>query len=115
LQIWSFGVVNISSHQSVEYALTGLRFQNDNGALGRQTSKVVDPANPERILRSDELESNPTLLQTLVDENFRAVHVAAGDSISIAIGDTGEIRAWGSFRASLCSVTSPTKQLMLGV
>lgn len=38
------------------------------------------------------------IVQKLVDEKFRAVHVAAGDSVSVAISDVGQLRAWGSFR-----------------
>jgi regulator of chromosome condensation len=33
-------------------------------------------------------------------EKFRATRVAAGDSISVALSDQGEIRVWGSFRVS---------------
>lgn len=33
-------------------------------------------------------------------EKFRATRVAAGDSISVALSDQGEVRVWGSFRVS---------------
>ena len=49
----------------------------------------------------DELTSVPHPLQTLIDEKFRAVRVAAGDSISAAISSEGELRVWGSFRVSI--------------
>ena len=45
--------------------------------------------------------SNPYPLQTLVDEKFRTVRVAAGDSIAAAISAEGELRVWGSFRVSV--------------
>ena len=38
------------------------------------------------------------LVQTLADEGFRAVRIAAGDSVSVALGEDGQLRAWGSFR-----------------
>lgn len=65
---------------------------NDNAALGRKTNL------PD--VESEELESQPMLVEGLPEEGFRAVRVAAGDSVSLAIGDRGEVRCWGSFRAS---------------
>ncbi|TDL26079.1 RCC1/BLIP-II [Rickenella mellea] len=73
---------------------------NDHASLGRPTSNVLDPDNPQEILEAEILETQPMILQSLVDEGFRAVDVAAGDSVSVALGDRGEIRVWGSFRAS---------------
>lgn len=61
---------------------------------------VPNPDAPDRIIESEVLESQPMLVQKLVDEQFRAVHVAAGDSISIALSAEGQLRAWGSFRVS---------------
>lgn len=81
LQVWSCGV-------------------NDDAALGRITSDVPNPANPGSFLDVDELTAVPHPLQTLVDENFRAVKVVAGDSVSAAISSAGELRVWGSFRVS---------------
>ena len=43
----------------------------------------------------------PHRLQTLVDENFRAVKAVAGDSICAVVSDQGELRVWGSFRVSI--------------
>ncbi|KAG0709849.1 regulator of chromosome condensation 1/beta-lactamase-inhibitor protein II [Suillus ampliporus] len=73
---------------------------NDDAALGRITKDVPDPDNPEKFLDVDELTAVPYPLQSLVDEGFRAVKIAAGDSISAAISDQGELRVWGSFRAA---------------
>lgn len=73
-QIWSWGI-------------------GDNGVLGRV---VNDPSKGT----TEELETTPHPITVLTDENFRAVRVAAGDSISLAISDQGELRAWGSFRVS---------------
>lgn len=60
--------------------------------------------NPEDLgsfINIDVLTSFPYPLQTLVDEGFRAVSIAAGDSICAAISDEGELRVWGSFRVSI--------------
>lgn len=74
---------------------------NDDAALGRITQDVPDPNNPGSFMDIDELTAVPHPLQTLIDENFRAVRVAAGDSISAAISSEGELRVWGSFRVSI--------------
>lgn len=73
---------------------------NDDAALGRVTKDVPDPDNPGKFIHIDELTAVPYPLQSLVDEGFRAVRIAAGDSISAAISDDGELRVWGSFRAA---------------
>jgi regulator of chromosome condensation len=41
------------------------------------------------------------LVSGLQEEEFRAVKAAAGDSISVVVGEEGDVRAWGSFRVSL--------------
>jgi regulator of chromosome condensation len=46
----------------------------------------------------DTLTAQPFPLTSLVDEGFRATRIAAGDSISAAISQEGELRVWGSFR-----------------
>lgn len=90
-QVWSCGV-------------------NDNAALGRVTKTIVDPNNSMRTLEVDERtalpNSVPVPIQSLADEGFRAVKVAAGDSISLAISDQGELRLWGTFRVSHTTKTS---------
>ncbi|GAA5848000.1 hypothetical protein JCM9279_003527 [Rhodotorula babjevae] len=80
-EIWSWGI-------------------NDNATLGRQT------AGPD----SDELESKPTVIQdqhaAIVDSKptgaqghpFKAVRCYAGDSISLAQDERGDIKMWGAFR-----------------
>lgn len=78
-QIWSWGV-------------------NDDGALGRITNGIPDPNAPDSFLEEDFLESQPMLLSSLADAKFRAVAVSAGDSISVALGSSGELRAWGTFK-----------------
>ena len=47
------------------------------------------------------LEATPGVVQALVDCDFRAVKVAAGDSVSMALSDEGRVKYWGSFRVSL--------------
>ena len=61
---------------------------NDNAALGRVTAVPG--------VEAEELETQPMLVEGL--EDFNAVRVAAGDSVSLAISDNGELRCWGSFR-----------------
>lgn len=73
---------------------------NDDAALGRVTKDVPDPDSPGNFIHIDELTAVPYPLQSLVDDGFRAVRIAAGDSISAAISDDGELRVWGSFRAA---------------
>ncbi|WVR09387.1 hypothetical protein IAU60_006454 [Kwoniella sp. DSM 27419] len=73
---------------------------NDNAALGRKTSDVPDPANPGSSIPNEDLETYPYVVESLEKEGFRAVRVAAGDSVSVAISDKGELRAWGSFRSN---------------
>lgn len=71
-QVWSWGV-------------------NDNAALGRKTAKVEGKT-------SDELEMTPAVVPRLEEEGFRAVRVAGGDSVSVAVSDAGGLKVWGSFR-----------------
>lgn len=72
---------------------------NDDAALGRITTDVPNPDKEGEFLDIDTLTSQPFPLQTLVDEGFRATRIAAGDSISAAISQEGELRVWGSFRS----------------
>lgn len=60
---------------------------NDEGALGRDTTKEGSETIPGQI----ELDG-------------KAVQVTAGDSHSAALLDDGRVFAWGSFRVSLLSV-----------
>ncbi|PCH41194.1 RCC1/BLIP-II [Wolfiporia cocos MD-104 SS10] len=71
---------------------------NDDAALGRITANVPNPEKEGEFLDVDELTAEPHPLQSLIDEKFRAVRVAAGDTISAAISAEGELRVWGSFR-----------------
>ncbi|KAK2466076.1 hypothetical protein APHAL10511_001718 [Amanita phalloides] len=73
---------------------------NDEAALGRVTQDVQDPEHPESFLDIDELMSIPYPLQSLINENFRAVLIAAGDNVSAAVSSEGELRVWGTFRAN---------------
>ncbi|KIY69747.1 RCC1/BLIP-II protein [Cylindrobasidium torrendii FP15055 ss-10] len=73
---------------------------NDDAALGRDTAQVPDPEKPDAFLDVDELTAWPHPLQSLKDENFRAVQVVAGDSICAAVSAEGELRVWGSFRVN---------------
>ncbi|KAG6817838.1 hypothetical protein H0H87_001670 [Tephrocybe sp. NHM501043] len=73
---------------------------NDDAALGRITQNVPNPENPGTFLDVDDLTSVPHPLTSLVDEKFRAVQVASGDSICAALSAEGDLRVWGSFRAN---------------
>ena len=85
---------------------------NDNAALGRRTTR-----NPE--IEAEVYETEPMPVEGLSPsgvgilggpapaggkegqvERFRATRVAAGDSVSVALSDQGEVRVWGSFRVS---------------
>lgn len=66
---------------------------NDNAALGRFTDVEG---------MSEVLETQPMLVDGLGAEGFKAVRVAAGDSVSLALSDLGEVRCWGSFRVWAC-------------
>ncbi|KAJ3893140.1 regulator of chromosome condensation 1/beta-lactamase-inhibitor protein II, partial [Lentinula edodes] len=71
---------------------------NDDAALGRITEGVRNPEHPGSYLDKDELSSNFHPVQALIDEGFRAVRVVAGDNVSAAVSDRGELRIWGTFR-----------------
>jgi regulator of chromosome condensation len=73
---------------------------NDSSSLGRETRNVPDPNNPGEMIPFDLLETQPLIVEYLQTIGFRAVKVAAGDSISVALSDHGDLRAWGSFRVS---------------
>lgn len=80
---------------------------NDNAALGRPTHMIPDPKDEKQTIEVD-VETSlpvsvPSPIKSLVDEGFRAVRVYAGDSISAAISDQGELRIWGTFRVSALS------------
>ena len=61
---------------------------------------MPDPKDPSTVIANEELETVPYVIESLEEESFRAVQVAAGDSVSVAVSDTGKVRAWGSFRVS---------------
>ncbi|KDE04657.1 hypothetical protein MVLG_04955 [Microbotryum lychnidis-dioicae p1A1 Lamole] len=65
---------------------------NDNAALGRVTAGLEQ--------ESEELETQPLPVENLDYSRFKAVKVAAGDSVSLAVSENGELRCWGSFRYS---------------
>ena len=73
---------------------------NDDAALGRITKDVPNPEKEGEMMNVDILTSFPYPLETLVNEGFRTVSLAAGDSICAALSDQGELRVWGSFRVS---------------
>lgn len=54
------------------------------------------------------------IVDALLDEDFQAVEVTAGDSISVALDKDGQLRAWGSFRVRLLIATSITYKVLTG-
>lgn len=85
---------------------------NDNAALGRQTTR-------DESTDAEVFETQPMQVEGLAPlghgprtgplpeggtdgavEVFRATRVAAGDSISVALSEVGELRIWGGFRVS---------------
>ncbi|PWN38779.1 RCC1/BLIP-II [Ceraceosorus guamensis] len=85
---------------------------NDNAALGRSTTRQpgvdaevyetrpmpVEGLSPDgKGLLPGPLPLGGTEGQV---ETFRAVRVAAGDSVSAALNSNGEVRVWGSFRSN---------------
>ena len=92
-QIWSCGV-------------------NDDAALGRITKDVPNPEKEGEFIDIDILTSFPHPLQSLVDEQFRAVSISAGDSICAAVSDKGELRVWGSFRVSISLALFMSNELL---
>jgi regulator of chromosome condensation len=82
---------------------------NDNAALGRITANVPNPNDPSATVPNEDLETYPFVVETLEKEGFRAVKVAAGDSVSVALSDKGEIRVWGSFRVGDTRLKNPKK------
>lgn len=84
---------------------------NDNGALGRMTDwegvlRDIDE-NSEEDGELNPLEATPTPIPThsfLPETKF--VQVAAGDSCSLALTDTGFVYGWGTFKVSLFLLTT---------
>ncbi|KDQ13965.1 hypothetical protein BOTBODRAFT_110732 [Botryobasidium botryosum FD-172 SS1] len=72
---------------------------NDEGSLGRPVIDVPNPEKPEEMMDREELECNPMVIDTLVEEDFRAAAVSAGDNISVMLSEDGTVWACGSFRA----------------
>ncbi|CAO1621925.1 unnamed protein product [Sympodiomycopsis kandeliae] len=86
---------------------------NDNAALGRQTGREPD-------VDAEVFETQPMPVEGLGPDGkgtlagakadgggsegdvdiFRATRVAAGDSISAALSEDGQVRVWGSFRSN---------------
>lgn len=86
---------------------------NDHAALGRQTTREAD-------VEAEVYETEPLPVEGLSPtgrgvlpgpkaagggqqgdvETFRATRVAAGDSISAALSQDGQLRVWGSFRSN---------------
>jgi Regulator of chromosome condensation (RCC1) repeat len=96
LKVWSWGV-------------------NDEGALGRKVMDVPNPEKPEEMLDREELESTPMVVDNLEKDRFRAVALAAGDNISVAIGADGLVKAWGSFHVSSPICCPSYRVLTLGL
>lgn len=94
---------------------------NDNACLGRQTTRTGS---------AEDFETEPMPVEGLSPngvgirggaapiggtegpvEIFRATRVAAGDSVSAALNERGEVRVWGSFRVSVRSRADATMRM----
>jgi regulator of chromosome condensation len=60
-----------------------------------------DSVDGTQFYTTEELEMTPAVVPKLEKEGFRAVRVAGGDSVSVAISDVGQMKVWGSFRVGL--------------
>ncbi|KAI0714088.1 regulator of chromosome condensation 1/beta-lactamase-inhibitor protein II [Cerioporus squamosus] len=74
---------------------------NDNAELGRPTITIVEGHTTVEVDEATSLPFHvPVPIQSLVDEGFRAVKVAVGDCIGVALDSQGQLRAWGTYRTS---------------
>jgi len=86
---------------------------NDMSALGRETRSTsptgdVGSGNGDGGECLNPLESTPNLI-TAFPEGTVITNIAAGDSISVAVTDMGNVYAWGTFRVGL-----PCSHLLIG-
>ncbi|KAI9056278.1 RCC1/BLIP-II [Trametes sanguinea] len=74
---------------------------NDNAELGRVTVTITEGDTTVEVDEATSLPFHvPVPIQTLRDEGFRAVKVAAGDCINVVLDEHGQLRAWGMYRTS---------------
>lgn len=89
---------------------------NDENALGRDTQwdgKLRDMDAASEDDEDDEdmnpLESTPMQIPSdCFPPHIRFVQVAAGDSCSFALTDTGQVYGWGTFRVSIYFASKPS-------
>jgi regulator of chromosome condensation len=80
---------------------------NDNGALGRDTAwdgglRDIGGDSDQEDGELNPLESTPTAIPTSAfPPGMRFAQVAAGDSCSFAVTDTGLVYGWGTFKVRL--------------
>lgn len=77
---------------------------NDQYALGRETKveareKNVDESDSDDEEPLNHLESTPMLIDTF-PKGTVITRIGAGDSISVAVTDTGKVFSWGTFRCA---------------
>ncbi|KAL9126890.1 MAG: hypothetical protein Q9217_004124 [Psora testacea] len=93
---------------------------NDNGALGRDTTwegglRDIDDEKSDDSDDSDSglnpRESTPNAVSSF-PEGTNIVKVAAGDSVSLALTDDGQVYGWGTFRVSQLPSCSHETQLI---
>lgn len=77
---------------------------NDEGALGREVTGVVDPETQNPIDR-EELEAWPTVVDAITKDNYRPTYAACGDSVTFTLNETGHIKGWGVFRVCFPPLT----------
>lgn len=73
--------------------------------MGREVNNVPNPDEPEKTLDREELESYPMVVEALEETKFRPVFVSVGDSLTIAVDETGHAKGWGIFRVSFTHIS----------
>ncbi len=90
---------------------------NDSGSLGRDTTwdgglKDMDAASDDSDDDDSGLnpkESTPTVIPaSSFPEGIVIVKLAAGDNITLALTDDGQVYGWGTFRVSTLPITLPS-------
>ncbi|KAK7041776.1 hypothetical protein VNI00_009065 [Paramarasmius palmivorus] len=83
------GLVAVAAGVFIHSSLTK-QDPNDDAALGYKTPEGFE----------QDVVETPQLIQSLKDDDFVAVKVIAGSTVSAAISSSGELRVWGTFKCA---------------
>ncbi|KAF9000352.1 RCC1/BLIP-II [Hymenopellis radicata] len=92
-----FGTKPDAGFEAIAAGGTHILLLDENGAVW------VSGSNDDAALglpEESDILYTPERVQALLDENFRAVRIAAGSTVSAAISSEGELRVWGTFKDS---------------